>query len=171
MSKFGDLIRDVENFPQKGILFKDITPLLRDKYAFRSAVKEMAGNFVDDRVDYVVAVEARGYLFGAPVSYELGCGFIPVRKEGKLPWKTLREEYLLEYGSGALEMHIDSLKPNQRVLIVDDLLATGGTLKATINLVEKSGATVVGIAVLVDLIGLMGSKNFEGYKLVSLSSI
>lgn len=171
MSKFGDLIREVENFPIKGILFKDITPLLRDKDIFGNVVKEMASNFVDDRVDYVVAVEARGYLFGAPVAYELGCGFIPVRKEGKLPWKTLREEYLLEYGSGVLEMHIDSLEPGQRVLIVDDVLATGGTLKATTNLVEKSGATVIGIAVLADLKELMGSKHFDGYKLVSLLSI
>ena len=169
MSKsYQELIRIVPDFPQKGILFRDITPLLGDRAAFRQMVQDIADPFRSEQVDAVVAIEARGYILGAPVAYELGAGFVPVRKQGKLPWHTLSIEYSLEYGSSTLEMHRDGLQVGQRALIVDDVLATGGTLEATIRLVEQLGAQVVGLVVLAELTDLKGRERVKGYNLVSL---
>jgi adenine phosphoribosyltransferase len=158
-------IRDIPDFPEKGILFKDITPLLGDAEAFKAAVEEMARPYKDARVDAVVAIEARGYIFGAPLATYLGTGFVPVRKVGKLPFKTYRVEYALEYGSATIEMHEDALLAGHRVLIVDDVLATGGTLAAAAKLVEQTGAQVAGMSVLLEIEFLNGRKNLPGYDL------
>ena len=131
----------------------------------------MTYSFVNDRIDLVAAVEARGYIFGAPIAKELECGFVPVRKQGKLPWDTSQIEYSLEYGSAILEIHKDAIRHGQNVLIVDDVLATGGTLNATIKLIEQAGGCVAGIVVLIDLIDLHPSHMFDGYKLISILDI
>ena len=162
------LIRDVPDFPRPGVLFRDITPLLGDAAAFRSAVDELAQPFRNTPIDRVVAIEARGYLLGAPLALELGAGFVPVRKVGKLPSATYRAEYALEYGEAAIEVHRDGLLSHHRVLLVDDVLATGGTMAATINLVEQSGATVHGIAVLIELTALGGRASLGAHDLFSL---
>lgn len=161
-------IRDVPDFPIEGILFKDITTLIKDSDAFREVIDRMAEQYVDSNVDCVVAVEARGYIFGAPLAYKLGAGFIPVRKPGKLPAKVISESYTLEYGTNSLEMHEDAIQPGQRVLIVDDLLATGGSARATVNLVEKLGGQVIGVAFMIELDFLNGRDQLEGYDLMSL---
>ncbi len=163
-------IRDVPDFPQAGIMFKDITPLLADAQAFYSAVDYMAEQYRGQDISTVVAIEARGYLFGAPLAHHLECGFVPIRKVGKLPWRTIKEEYALEYGSATIEMHLDSLVAGQRVVIVDDVLATGGTLAAAAKLVEQSGAKVVGMAVLLELGFLNGREKLKGYDIFSLLS-
>jgi adenine phosphoribosyltransferase len=137
-------VRDVPDFPQPGILFRDITPLLGDASSFRAAVDAMAAPFAG--VSTVVAIESRGFILGAPVAYQLGAGLVPVRKVGRLPAATLREEYALEYGANTVEVHSDAIRSGERVLIVDDLLATGGTVRAAVNLVERLGAEVVGIS-------------------------
>lgn len=168
MNNYQSFIRDIPDFPRKGILFKDITPLLQEADAFRQVVKDMSEPFSHESLDSVVSVEARGYIFGAAVAYRLGIGFTPVRKLGKLPSDTAQIEYSLEYGSSTLEIHTDALRPGQRVLLVDDVLATGGTLRATISLVEQAGAEIVGIVVLVELLGLQGAKSLNKYRLVSL---
>ena len=161
-------IRDVPDFPVKGILFKDITTLLKDPAAFTEAVSRMTEPFVGQEIDVVVAVESRGFIFGAPVAYNLGAGFVPVRKAGKLPADTIQAEYSLEYGTNVLEMHKDAIVPGQRVLIVDDLLATGGTTRATIELAEQLGGKVVGVAFLIELTFLKGIEHLEGYEVFSL---
>ena len=161
-------IRDIPGFPQKGVIFKDITPLLQNPVALQEAVEALARPFQGRGVDAVVAIEARGYILGGPVAYLLGAGFVPVRKFGKLPWHTYRVEYALEYGSSTIEMHRDGLRPGQRALIVDDVLATGGTLAATARLVEQAGAQVVGMSVLVELTFLGGRERLKGYDLFSL---
>ncbi len=161
-------IRDVPDFPKPGILFKDITPLLADAEAFRSAVDAIAGHFASHRVDKVVGVEARGFILAAPVAYRAGAGFVPVRKVGKLPWRTEAEEYDLEYGTDRLEIHRDAVAPGDRVLVVDDVIATGGTVAATIRLVEKLGATVVGLGFVIELAFLHGREKLEGYEAMSL---
>jgi adenine phosphoribosyltransferase len=161
------MIRDVPDFPVKGILFKDITTLIRDADAFREAIDQMTARFQGTPIDLVVAVESRGFVFGAPIAYKLGAGFIPVRKPCKLPAQTIRQEYSLEYGTNVLEMHKDAIRPNQRVLIVDDLLATGGSAHATINLVEQLGGKVVGLAFLVELLFLHGKEKLQGYDVYS----
>lgn len=161
-------IRDVPDFPEKGIMFKDITPLLQDATAFRDAIAAMADPFRGAKLDAVTAIEARGYILGAPIAASLGVGFVPVRKIGKLPWHTNRVEYALEYGSATMEMHQDGLSTGQRVLIVDDVLATGGTLAATIQLVEHSGAKVAAAAVLLELGFLNGRDKVLGYEVFSL---
>ena len=158
-------IRDIPDFPRKGIVFKDITPLLKDKEAFAAAVRALEERFAGTPVDTVAAVEARGYILGAPLAYSMGVGFVPIRKLGKLPFDTHRVDYALEYGSDAIEVHRDGLEPGQRVLIVDDVLATGGTLEATARLVEQSGATVVGMGLLLELVELGGRRRLEGYRL------
>jgi adenine phosphoribosyltransferase len=162
------LIRDVPGFPQPGVLFRDITPLLNDAAAFRQAVIDLAAPFKDQGIDQVVAIEARGYLLGAPMALELGAGFVPVRKIGKLPNATYQAQYDLEYGSASIEMHQDALLDHHRVLIVDDVLATGGTMAATLRLVEHSGAQVVGIAVLIELTDLNGRSRLGSHPLFSL---
>jgi len=157
------MIRDVPDFPKEGIIFKDITTLTKDPQAFKEAVDTIADHYADRRIDLVVAVEARGYVFGAPIAYNLGAGFILVRKSGKLPAEALREEYELEYGTDSVEMHKDAIKPGQRVLIVDDLIATGGSAAATARLVERLGGEVVGIAFLIELTFLEGVEKLKGY--------
>lgn len=163
-----DFIREIPDFPKQGILFKDITPLLKDSFAFQSAVGDMSQPFMEKSIDSVVAIEARGYIFGAPIAYQLGCGFIPIRKKGKLPGKTSQIEYSLEYGTEILEIHSDSVDLGRRILIVDDILATGGTLQAAVELVKESGGEIAGISVFADLVGLEGAKNFSQYSFASL---
>ena len=156
------LIRSIPDFPKAGILFRDITPLLKDKAGLRAAIDIMAAPFIDQFIDYVVAIEARGYLLGAPLAYKLGAGLIPVRKPGKLPYDKITQDYALEYGTNSLEIHNDAVQPSQRVLIVDDLLATGGTAAATKSLLEKLGAVIVGCVFLVELLALDGRKRLAG---------
>ncbi|HLZ08569.1 MAG TPA: adenine phosphoribosyltransferase [Chloroflexota bacterium] len=151
-----NLIRTVPDFPQPGISFKDITTLLKDPKGFRYAVDCLAEPFVDTRVELVVGMESRGFLFAAPLAYKLGAGLIPIRKVGRLPSDSIRVSYSLEYGSNTLEAHRDAILPGQRILIVDDLLATGGTALATIDLIEQLGGEVVGLAFLIELLYLNG---------------
>ena len=162
------LIREVSDFPKPGILFKDITPLLQNGPAYRQAVLDLCEPFRGERIDQVVAIEARGYLLGAPMALELGAGFVPARKVGKLPFHTIRAEYSLEYGEAIIEMHRDGVLDHHRVLIVDDVLATGGTLAATIQLVERSGAEIAGIAVLIELEALAGRSQLGSHPLTAL---
>ncbi len=161
-------IRDIKDFPTEGILFKDITTLLKDPRAFKYVLDEMATNFIQSRVEVVVAIESRGFIFGGALAHELGAGFVPVRKLGKLPAKTIEVEYELEYGRDALAMHEDAIGPGQRVLVVDDLLATGGTMAATLRLVEQSGGVVVGVAFLIELGFLKGREKLKDYPVTSL---
>lgn len=161
------LIRAIPDFPLPGILFRDITPLLRDPAGFKTTIDLFVERFKDARIDHVVAVEARGYMLGAPLAYRIGAGFVPVRKPGKLPGEKFREEYALEYGTNSLEIHSDAVGHGQRVLIVDDLLATGGTAAATARLLEKLGAQIVGIAFLVELAALNGRQALQGYEVTA----
>jgi adenine phosphoribosyltransferase len=161
-------IRDIADFPTPGIVFRDLTPLLGDGEALRFAVDTLADAFAGRRIDKVVGVEARGFIVAAPVAYRLGAGFVPVRKPGKLPWKTDFEEYALEYGVDRLEMHADGIAAGEAVLIVDDVIATGGTARATARLVERVGATVAGLGFLVELTYLAGREKLDGYDIVSL---
>lgn len=163
-----DWVRDIPNFPQEGVLFKDITPLLQDPKAFHVAMDRLAAHYAGAGIEAVVGVESRGFIFGAPLAYLLNCGFIPVRKFGKLPSETVSVEYALEYGTNVVELHTDAIKPGQRVLIVDDLLATGGTVSASIELVEKMGGHVAGIAFLVELGFLKGRQRLEGHDVFAL---
>jgi adenine phosphoribosyltransferase len=162
------LIRDIPDFPSAGIMFKDITPLLLDHEAVRFAVRELADWARPRQVDYVVAAEARGFILGAALALELDAGFVPARKPGKLPADTVSAEYILEYGVDALEMHADALAHGARVLIHDDLLATGGTARALAELVEELGGTVVGFAFLVELGFLEGRRRLEGFDVCAL---
>ena len=164
------LIRDVPDFPQPGILFKDITPLLADDEAFSSVIDLIVVHYGRGAVDKVVGIEARGFILASPVAYHFGAGFVPVRKAGKLPWDAEREEYQLEYGTAVLEIHRDSIRPGERVLIVDDVLATGGTAKATAHLVERLGGKIVGIACLIELGFLNGRDTVADYDFFSLVS-
>ena len=161
-------IRDISDFPKAGVTFKDITPLLADGEAFRATVDGVAGAFPSEGVDKVLGVEARGFIVAAPVAYRFGAGFVPVRKAGKLPWQIEREEYELEYGTDLLEIHQDAVAPGERALIVDDVLATGGTAAATVRLVERLGGVVVGLAFVIELGFLGGRGKLEGYDVVSL---
>ncbi len=163
-------IRDVPNFPKPGIVFKDITPLVGDAGALKEAVSRIAEHFRTSAVEAVAAVEARGFIFGAAVAVALGAGFVPLRKPGKLPWKTCRETYALEYGTDAIEVHEDAVKPGTRVLLVDDLLATGGTMAAAARLIEQQGATVVGCAFVIELAFLKGREKLARYDVLSLIS-
>ena len=162
------LIRDVPGFPKPGIVFKDITTLTKSPEGFRAAVDEIVERYRDASVDIVVGIEARGFIFGGAVAYQLGVGFVPARKPGKLPAETVSEEYALEYGTDAIEMHRDGIEAGQRVLIVDDLLATGGTAAAAAKLVEKLGGKVVAMAFLIDLAFLHGRDKLGGYEVTSL---
>ena len=162
------LIRDVPDFPEPGIVFKDITPVLADPIAFSTIVDLIVVHFGRGNVDKVVGIEARGFILGAPVAYHFGAGVIPVRKKGKLPHETLEEAYALEYGTAALEIHKDAVQPGERVLVVDDVLATGGTAKAAASLVERVGGKVCGIATLIELEFLHGRDKLQGYDLFTL---
>ncbi len=168
VDSIADRIRDVPDFPKKGILFKDITPVLSDIDTLRASIKEMAAPFVDYRIDVVVGIESRGFIFGAPIADVLNCSFVPVRKPGKLPWKTETVSYELEYGTDALEIHEDAITEGQHVLIVDDLLATGGTAEATCKLVSKLGGNIKGLSVLIELEDLNGRKRLNQYNVHSL---
>lgn len=161
-------IRNVPDFPQQGIQFKDITTLLKDGKAFRLAIDMLATPFKQQNIDIVVGPEARGFAIGAPVAYVLEAGFVPIRKPGKLPAETISLEYSLEYGKDALEVHKDAIAPGSRVLIVDDLLATGGTTMTTIKMVEQLGGKVAGLAFLIELSFLNGRQLLEGYDITSL---
>jgi adenine phosphoribosyltransferase len=163
-----DLIRDVPDFPQKDVLFKDITPLLQDPKAYHAAMDRLAAHYADTGIEVVVGVESRGFIFAAPLAYLLNAGFVPVRKFGKLPSQTASVEYALEYGTNVVEVHMDAIKPGQRVLIVDDLLATGGTVSAAIELVEKLGGHIAGIAFLVELSFLKGREHLQDYDVFAL---
>ena len=162
-----ELIREIPNFPRDGVSYKDITPLLKDPAGLSAAVQTMLAPFADAEVDLVSGIEARGFLFATPIALELGCGFVPVRKPGKLPAATLSRDYALEYGETALEIHTDAIAPGQKVLVVDDVLATGGTLAATCQVLEELGAVVAGISVLAELSFLAGRDLLHGHKLES----
>jgi adenine phosphoribosyltransferase len=168
---YRSLIRDIPDFPKAGIMFRDITPLLGDAEAYRATILALAEPFRDLGVERVAAIEARGYMLGCPLAVELGAGFVPVRKVGKLPFDTYSAEYALEYGEATIEMHRDGLLADHRVLLIDDVLATGGTMAATIDLVEQSGATVAGIAVLIELAALKGRKVLGGQDVFSLITL
>ncbi|MEI0448280.1 adenine phosphoribosyltransferase [Brachyspira intermedia] len=158
-----DYIRNIQDYPKQGILFRDITTLLQNKDAFKYAIDKMAEQISSEKIDYIVGAESRGFLVGSALAYKLNCGFIPVRKKGKLPYKTISEEYALEYGTDTLYMHEDALKKGDRVLIVDDLIATGGTALAMIKMVEKLEGIVVGSSFLIELKELNGRKEIEKY--------
>ena len=162
------LVRDVPDFPQEGIVFKDITPLLADPIAFSTVIDLIVVHFGRGNVDKVVGIEARGFILASPVAYHFGAGFVPVRKKDKLPWETESADYALEYGTATLEVHRDAVTPGERVLIVDDVLATGGTAAATAKLVERIGGKVIGIACLIELGFLNGRDKLEGHDLFSL---
>ena len=163
-----DCVRSIPDFPKPGILFRDITTLLENGKAFKKVVDELAAKFKAKKIDKVVGVEARGFILGAAVAYKLGVGFVPVRKKGKLPWKTESVTYSLEYGTDTLEMHADALTKGMRVLIIDDLLATGGTVKAVTELVEGQGAKVIGIGFVIELVDLKGKAKLAPQRIVSL---
>ena len=165
---FASLIRTIPDFPKPGILFRDITTLIGDGCAFREAVDALACRFADREVDKVAAIEARGWIFAAPMAYKLKAGFIPIRKPNKLPFSKERCEYELEYGSNSLEVHTDAVQPGERVLLVDDLLATGGTARASVDLIERLGGKVVGIGFLVELVDLKGREQLAGYDVQSI---
>lgn len=168
MKELKNYIRDIPDFPKEGIIFKDITPLWKDKDAFAQTIEEIVNRYKNQQIDVVVGVEARGFIIGAPVAYKLGVGFVPVRKPGKLPYKTTSISYELEYGTDTIEMHEDAIARGQRVLIVDDLLATGGTTKALCQLVEKAGGKVVDLAFIVELAFLHGKEKLKDYNVFSL---
>src|SRR6478736_998822 len=155
-------VRDIPDYPRPGVVFKDITPLLAAPDAFAAVVDAVAAPFADRRIDKVVGIEARGFVFAAPVAYRHAAGFVPVRKAGKLPWEIERAEYELEYGTDLLEIHRDAITPGEQVLIVDDVLATGGTASAVVRLVERLGGSVVGLTFLIELAFLDGRKKLEG---------
>jgi adenine phosphoribosyltransferase len=161
-------IRDIPDWPKTGVIFRDISPLLRDPAAFKQSIELLAEHYRPANVDLVVSVEARGFIFGGALAYALGSGFVPARKPGKLPWMKIKVEYSLEYGTDAIEMHQDAITPGQRVLVFDDVLATGGTIAATIQLVNALGGTVVGSAFLIDLTFLHGANRLKGYDVFSL---
>lgn len=161
-------IKIVQNWPKEGIEFKDITPLMDNGKAFKAAVDEVVAYAEDKEVDIIVGPEARGFIIGCPVAYALETGFVPVRKEGKLPREVIKVDYGLEYGENVLTIHKDAIKPGQRVLITDDLLATGGTIEATIKLVEELGGIVVGCAFLIELTYLDGLDKLDGYDVLTL---
>ncbi len=161
-------IRDVPDFPKKGIVFKDITPLLQNPRAFKEAVDALTENYRHQAISLVVAAEARGFILGPPVAYNLGVGFVPVRKPGKLPYRSEKVSYQTEYSIDTLEIHEDAIRPGDRVLLLDDVLATGGTMAACCRLVESMGGKVIGCAFLVELTFLSGRKPLEGYDVFSL---
>ncbi|RRG17693.1 adenine phosphoribosyltransferase [Weissella viridescens] len=163
-----DYIKAIPDFPEEGIIFRDITPLLADGAAYRQATSQIVAYAKERDVNVIVGPESRGFLVGAPVANEMGIGLVPARKPGKLPREVVSESYQLEYGTASLEMHTDAIKPGDKVLITDDLLATGGTIEATIKLVEALGGTVVGLAFFIELAGLNGRDRLDGYDILAL---
>ncbi len=163
-------VRDIPHYPIQGVTFRDITPLLGNARAFHGAVDELAGRFRDAHPHRVLGMEARGFILAAPMAYHLGSAFVPVRKAGKLPWAVVREEYTTEYGTDKLEIHRDAIHPNERILIIDDVLATGGTAEATCRLVEELGGIVVGLGFLIELPSLGGRERLAGRHVESLAT-
>ena len=168
MDYIRDLIRDIPDFPKEGILFKDITPVLSDIKALRLSVEEMSKPFMNQNIDVVVGIESRGFIFGAPIADKLDAAFVPIRKPGKLPWNTEKVEYELEYGTDTLEIHKDAISKGQNVLIVDDLLATGGTAEAACKLISKIKGTIKGLVILVELDFLKGREKLNQYNVHSI---
>lgn len=168
MIELTDYIRDVPDFPKPGILFRDITPLLSSPQAFSEVIDRLAARYQSQKVDAIVAVESRGFIFGAPLAIRLGASFVPVRKPGKLPYETIRHSYDLEYGSDTLEMHSDALKAGQRVVIVDDLLATGGTIEACLKLLSNFDVEIVECAFCINLAFLQGARRLKPHPIFSL---
>lgn len=165
---YADLIRNIPDFPIPGVQFKDITPLLGNPVAFQAVIDDIAARYADVQIDYVAGIEARGYIFSAPIAYRLGAGLIPIRKPGKLPAETIEVEYSLEYGTNILQMHRDAFPAGASVLLVDDLLATGGTLAAAAQLVEQLGGKIVELAFVIELLFLEGRKRLDQYPIFSL---
>ena len=161
-------IRDIPDFPKPGILFRDVTTLIQNKDAFKKAVDLLSGKYKGKGFDKVVAVEARGFIFGAAIAHKIGAGFVPVRKKGKLPYKTISTTYTLEYGTDTLEIHKDAITPGEKVLIIDDLLATGGTVGAVTDLVSQLGGKIGGIAFVIELVDLKGKEKLKNYPVFSL---
>ncbi len=168
---FSKILRHIPDYPEEGIEFIDITPVLADSEAFEQLIKAMAEKVSDLEIDMIVGVESRGFILGTPLAYALGKGFVPVRKKGKLPYKTVSASYALEYGSDTLEIHTDAIKPGQKVLIVDDLLATGGTAGANCELVEKLGGEVVSLLFFIELSKLNGREQLKDYRLDTILTI
>ena len=168
LPRLKDLIRDIPDFPKAGVVFKDITPLLADQEGFSLVVDSIAGRFEGMGISKVVGIEARGFIIAAPVAHRLQAGFVPVRKVGKLPWEVEAEAYELEYGTGLLEIHSDAVAIDERVLVVDDVLATGGTAAATVRLIERLGAKVVGLGFVIELGFLNGRRRLPGRDMLSL---
>jgi len=162
---YKSFIRDIPDYPKKGIVFKDITTLLKDATALTAVVTDLKAHYQNQGITKICGIESRGFIFGAPLAYALGVGFVPVRKQGKLPWTTYSQEYTLEYGTDKLEIHIDAVEKGEKVLVVDDLLATGGTAKATL---QRVGAHVAGLAFLTELTFLPGRQVLQGYEIFSL---
>lgn len=163
-------IRDIPDFPKEGILFRDITTLLKDKDAFNRVIDRFTAFYKDEGINKVVGIESRGFIFGAPLAHQLNAGFVPIRKPGKLPSDVYEAKYELEYGTDTLAIHQDAVSPGERVLIVDDLLATGGTMSAAVDLVKQIGGTIIGIAFLIELAGLKGRDKLDGMNILSLIS-
>jgi adenine phosphoribosyltransferase len=161
-------IRNIPDFPQKGVMFRDITTLTKEPKAFKYVIDTIVNHYKDEKIDKVVSVEARGYIFGGVIAYHLNCGFVPVRKPGKLPAEILSKEYTLEYGSNTIEIHKDAIEQGEKILVFDDLLATGGTVLATCQLVEQLGGTIVGCAFITKLTYLKGDDKLKRYKIFSL---
>lgn len=168
MNDLKSYIRDIPNFPKEGIIFKDITTLLRNGKSFREAVDLFASELKDKKIDIILGIEARGFIFGAALAYKLGLGIAPIRKKGKLPHKTHSVTYDLEYGKDTIEIHQDAFEKGAKVLIIDDLLATGGTCRAVVDLVEKMGGKIEAIAFLIELTALKGREKLKGYPVISL---
>jgi len=163
-----DLIRSIPDFPKKGILFRDITTLLKDGPGFKAAVQLMASHYRDSDIASIVCIEARGFILGSAMAYEMGCGIVPIRKPGKLPYETITQTYDLEYGTDSVEVHKDAIQKGERVLLVDDLLATGGTARAAADLIEKLGGEIVSCAFLIELADLNGRKLLDKYDIFSV---
>ena len=168
MKKLEEYVRSIPDFPEPGIIFRDITTILQDPDGLHLAIQSMQDKLKDTEFDVVVGTESRGFIFGVPIAYNLHKAFVPVRKKGKLPCETVSMEYDLEYGSAVIEMHKDSIKPGQKVVLVDDLVATGGTIEAAIKLVEELGGEVVKVVVLMELAGLKGRERLKGYEVESV---
>lgn len=168
MKKVEDYVRSIPDFPEKGIIFRDITTVLQDPDGLKLAIDNMKGFLEGVDFDVVVGAESRGFIFGAPIAYEMGKGFVLVRKKGKLPCETVSRQYDLEYGTAEIEMHKDSIKPGQKVVVVDDLIATGGTIEAAIKLIESLGGEVVKVIFLMELAGLKGKEKLAGYDVESV---
>ncbi|MBE5957763.1 MAG: adenine phosphoribosyltransferase [Lachnospiraceae bacterium] len=170
MKKIEEYVRAIPDFPEKGIIFRDVTSVIGDKDGFKLAIDEYSKILDNMEFDVIAGLEARGFIFGAPLAYNYNKPFVPVRKKGKLPCETITEKYDLEYGSAEIEMHVDAIKPGQKVVIIDDLIATGGTIEASIKLIERLGGEVAGCVFLIELEGLNGRAKLDGYRVESVIS-